>query len=85
VTVGLNNEESRGAHEKREILRCLAQVLEAQTVQANAMAVLAAAVRQGQADQREVLIAMGVIGRRIEEQRAYLIAMDQKLPETGRQ
>ena len=55
------------------------QFLSAQQSQANAMGSLAQAVREGQTDQREILIAVGVIGRRIEEQREYLIAIDQNL------
>jgi hypothetical protein len=58
------------------------QFLDAQRVQANAMASLADAVKNAQADQREVLIAVRVLAREIEEQKAFLIGIEQELRKT---
>lgn len=45
--------------------------------QATAMAELAQTVKDGQMDQREVVIAVKVISSRLEEQRNYLKAIDE--------
>jgi hypothetical protein len=44
--------------------------------QAAAMAGLAGAVREGQSDQREVLMAVRLLADRMDQQREYLVQMD---------
>lgn len=44
--------------------------------QAAAMASLAAAVREGQSEQREVLMAVRLLADRLDQQREYLVAID---------
>jgi hypothetical protein len=55
------------------------QFLEAQRGQANAMASLADAVKNAQTDQREVLIAVRVLARQIEEQKTFLMGIEGEL------
>ena len=55
------------------------QFLDAQKAQANAMGSLASAVKDGQTDQREVLIAVRVLARQMEENRQYLMAIEQAM------
>ena len=55
------------------------QFLEAQKAQANAMASLAEAVKNAQTDQREVLIAVRVLARQIEEQKEYLVGIEREI------
>jgi hypothetical protein len=62
--------------------------LEAQTKQTDAMvtqassiASLATTVQQGQADQREVLIAVRVLAEKIEQQKDYLLMIERSLKE----
>lgn len=57
--------------------------LEAQKSQAAAMASLAMAVKEGQSDQREVLIAVRVLADRIEAQKGYLEAIERNCREKG--
>jgi len=59
--------------------------LEAQTQQTTAMAqqaaatgALAGAVKEGQADQREILMAVRLLADRIDQQKEYLIAIDER-------
>lgn len=55
----------------------------AMTNQATAMATLAQVVRDGQQDQREVLIAVRVLAEKIDQQKQYVLAIDQKLEDRG--
>jgi len=48
----------------------------AMTEQAGAMSSLAAAVREGQSEQREVLMAVRLLADRMDQQREYLVSID---------
>lgn len=54
-----------------------------QAAQASSIAALAAAVREGQNDQRDVLIAVRVLADRIDTQKGYLESIDRTLREKG--
>ena len=48
----------------------------AMTEQAGGMASLAAAIREGQSDQKEVLYAVRLLADRLEQQKEYLVSLD---------
>ena len=50
----------------------------AMTQQAVATAALATAVQEGQVDQREILLAVRMLADRIDQQKTYLIAIDER-------
>src|SRR5581483_2776303 len=52
------------------------QFLDAEKAQASSVAGLADAVKDAQTDQREVLIAVRVLGREIETQKEYLVEIE---------
>ena len=56
-----------------KFLQAQAGQTSAMVEQAHSMAALAAAVREGQTDQRDVLIAVRALARQMEEQKNYLV------------
>jgi hypothetical protein len=53
--------------------------LEVQSQQAKAMGDLAAAVREGQGDSKELLLAVRVLATKIDEQRGWIKELDEHL------
>ena len=63
--------------------RWAGKFLQAQQQSAAAMTSLADAVREGQTDQREVLLAVRVQSRKIEEMKNYLVQLDEHVCAIG--